>query len=135
MTHHFKASKLTHRRHHRLIDHIHNLNHGFLVEISRKMSKSIEENIKEGLTTAYMEYVADDFNIIISTDNYDNVNVEICSDKDKEYPNVEDAVRLSIPSWDKIAEKIEEEKEYDEWNEHGFRDESDYTAWRYGRCL
>lgn len=127
MTYHFKASK-------RPIDHIHNLNHGFLVEISRTMSQNIEENIKEGLTTAYMEYAADDFNIIISTDNYDNVNVEICSDKDKEYSNVEDAVRLSIPSWDTI-EKIEEEKEYDEWNEHGFRDEADYMSWRYGGGL
>lgn len=129
-----KASKPTHRRHHRLVSHIHNLNHGFLLEISQMMASGIEENIKEGLTTAYMEYAADDFCIIICTDNCDNVNVEIYSDKDKEYPNVEDAVRLSIPSWDTIDEKIEEEQ-YDEWNEHGFRDEADYMSWRYGRCL
>lgn len=33
--------------------------------------------------------------------------------------------------WD-VAEEEWKESSYDEWNEHGFRDEADYNNWRYG---
>jgi hypothetical protein len=46
----------------------------------------------------------------------------------REYPNLQKALDKAMPDWD----DVEIEREYDEWNEHGFRDAADYYHWRYG---
>lgn len=49
--------------------------------------------------------------------------------EDRDYPNLEEFLTANTLDWDDIEPQVEEE--YDEWNEHGFRDAQDYYNYRY----
>jgi hypothetical protein len=50
------------------------------------------------------------------------------SKEKKSYSNLEKAIYALDANWD----NVELEPEYNEWNEHGFRNAADYYHWRYG---
>ena len=47
-------------------------------------------------------------------------------------PTLAKAIEDAMPDFGEYAEKWNEENEYDYWDDHGFRDESDYIRWKYG---
>ena len=52
---------------------------------------------------------------------------------ERECPNLERYIQKSLPRWDDYLEAFNESCEpYDEWNEHGFRDEADFWHYIFG---
>ena len=98
-----------------------------------KMCEAIKEAKCDDSNTAYIElYMEDNSRIEIESECSDYYDVHFFSapdDEEEKYlPNLLDAINKKLPDWD----DVEVEGEYDEWNEHGFRDAADYYHWRYG---
>jgi hypothetical protein len=106
----------------------------FLDEIQKKIYDAIEEAKRDCCDHTYVSYEFDDGSAIeLSLEDSDYMNAECFpagSLEKKSYPNVESAIYALDANWDNV--EVESEPEYDEWNEHGFRDAADYYHWRYG---
>lgn len=106
----------------------------FLTELQEQIYDAIENAKMEGDNKCYVTYEFDDESAIeLELQDVDSMTVECFpagSKEKKHYPNVEKAVYALDTNWDNV--EVELETEYDEWNEHGFRDAADYYHWRYG---
>jgi hypothetical protein len=101
----------------------------FLTRLESKIREAIECAKREGDMIAYASESYNDAEVEISVDYCGNVNIAFMHYEDgyKQYSNLREAIEAVVPAWDDV--EIEEE---DEWNEHGFANESDYNIWRYG---
>ena len=112
-----------------------NINHQALKSIAQDMDAAIREAIQSDETTANLIYEHDGFCIEIEANIYDDTYITVTSYNDDKigqpYPNVEDAIREVLPSWDDVRAQLEYECE-DEWQAHGFRNAADYYNYRYG---
>lgn len=102
-------------------------------EIADKMEEAIQEaKYEEERECCIEHYLNDGSWIEIASENNDYYDIHFYpadDEKDeKTLPNLAEAIYDAMPDWD----DIEVEYEYDEWNEHGFRDAADYYHWRYG---
>ena len=100
-------------------------------EIADKMEEAIKEAKMEDKIECNIDYwFEDDSWIEISSENNDYYDIHFFTpdEDEKDLPNFEKALYDAMPNWD----DIEIEPEYDEWNEHGFRNAADYYHWRYG---
>lgn len=102
-------------------------------EIVDGVYEAIQEAKLEEKRSCYFEhYMSDDSCIIIDSEATDYYDIRFYAPDDdeeqKKLPNLYSALDNALPDWD----DVELEPEYDEWNEHGFRDEADYLHWRYG---
>lgn len=102
-------------------------------EIADKMYKAIQEAKYEDNNKVYIDCWFEDGSWIeISSENNDYYDIHFYPANDEEdeknLPNFEKALYDAMPNWD----DVEIEPEYDEWNEHRFRDAADYYKWRYG---
>ena len=77
------------------------------------------------ISYSYKKY---EFFVKVHHDN--DVYISVTSDDyGRSYPNIENYLYDHIFSWQEILEKADKN---DEWDEHGFSDESDYINWKYG---
>ena len=52
---------------------------------------------------------------------------------ERKCPNIVDYIETNTPDWKDLSSAYDEAAvEYDEWQEHGFRDEADYWRWKEG---
>lgn len=101
----------------------------FLDEIREKVNDAVADAKCEGYDSACVTYDCNDGYIDVFTNSKDYVEVTVCpdSDLDRRHTNIEQAITDALPLWDDV-----EVEEYDEWNEHGFRDAADYWHYRLG---
>lgn len=106
----------------------------FLDEIQGEIYDAIEEAKRDCCDHCHVSYEFDDGSAIeLYLEDSDYMNAEFFpagSLENKSYPNVESAIYALDADWDNV--EVESEPEYDEWQEHGFRDAADYYHWRYG---
>ena len=102
----------------------------FIEEIGKKMEAAMKSYISENEHSAYIDHEAGDFYFTVETNEDDEVEVTVLNvETDKEnYPRIIEAITAAIPCWSDVADKVKDEDDTDEWNEHGFRNAEDY--WR-----
>lgn len=65
---------------------------------------------------------------------FDGNTADVVHEDDKEHDNstLEKAIADAMPDFSVCSESVNQDNEYDEWDDHGFRDEQDYIHWKYG---
>lgn len=119
-----------------------NTNHKIFKEIKIELHDAIKDAILEDNDSTYIEYYLDDDDSIIEVETFCDGKLIInfypkdMDVNEKDYPNIREGIEAICPCWDEVTDEVKEENQpYDEWNEHGFRDEADYNNWRYGNVF
>ena len=116
---------------------LNNTKHKILDLCEEVIRDAMYEAIETGDTAATCTVETNDGYIDIMTDEKNQFYADVRHDKDelRNSPNLVSAIIKVIPYWDDVADEWDsnnEEQEYDEWNEHGFANASDYYSYRYG---
>lgn len=107
--------------------------HKFLEDIREKAREGIENAIESGNSHVSVSYDTESLGFIdVCIEKNGAVSVYVVHDDERErrHPRIIEAVIEVVPDWRDIEMEM---SDYDEWNEHGFRDAADYYRWRYGR--
>lgn len=115
----------------------------WMADISNTVAEALQ-NAMEDTDPRYppksviAEYWFEDESYIeITLKNSNDVKVRIVHrDEDtnsRECPNVISYIEDNLPSWAEFWDEfLENNRPWDEWTEHGFRDAADYYHYRYG---
>lgn len=106
----------------------------FINEIGKMMLDSIRESIIEGEHAASIVHETESYTIDVTCHREGIVEVELISNEDgiKNLPNIASAIKDNLPDWGEVEDMVWSDDEEDEWQSHGFRNESDYNQWRHG---
>lgn len=96
-----------------------------------------DRSIKDPPKSVTAEYWFEDESFIeVTVSNTNTVSIILCHRDDnnsRDCPNVVDCLRRKLPNWSEFYEEfLEQNRDCNEWTEHGFRNEADYWHYRLG---
>ncbi len=109
----------------------------WLSSVKRDMEQKYYEKVEEGMETVEDVYdIGSNYYVCIECVPWGN-KVDIysaISDKECSFPNIEEAILRSLPTYDKIVERVEEDRLEDEALKDTYRSICDDNGWDYNRC-
>lgn len=111
----------------------------FMAQLTERMSEAFSDRFNGEYTTGgILADVHLDDESFLEVEIFANNTVDVYiyhrdEANKRACPNVEKYIQDNMPSWrDYVDEYNDSCQPYDEWQEHGFRDEADYWRWKEG---
>lgn len=113
----------------------------WMQELDKRIMNAFEDAFNESdpeypPKSVHTDVIFDDdscIEICINRNNDVEVNFYHSNSSERLCPNIEQYIQDNLPSWDDYYEAYcENNQPWDEWTEHGFRNEADYWKYRLG---